>query len=227
MKTKKFNWDDTKPSITYRPGTSDEAIINAVLINRQEYNFPTFKPEVVFDVGANIGVVSVVLANIYPDAKIYSFEPVQENIDLLRLNTLPYPNVKVLPYGLGNSSGQRRIYDSDDPTNLGGFSTKIKVGDGRLIDIKDVSCVCQEFGTPDLIKIDVEGAEDEIFTSMPNLDKVRWIAGELHGVNDYKLLDLLNKNFRLQIARNFDDKVWHFHALARDWTSFGLDPSLQ
>lgn len=218
MKTKKFVWDDTKPPIVYRPGTSDEAIIQTVLVEAKEYMFPNPQtlgdPKIVFDMGGNIGVLAVILSSCYPDARIYSFEPVKENFDLLLENTKEYKNVQACNYGLGNDTGRRTIWASEDPVNYGGFSLEIK-NESRphyLITIRDIASVVKEFGVPDIIKVDVEGAESEIFESMPNLDRVKWIAGELHGIRDFQLLNLLSRHFKIQCARNFGDKVWHFHA---------------
>ena len=225
--TKLFHAFDDKPPIEYRPNTSDEAIIDAVIVKKQEYAFPNFKPNLIFDIGGNIGVVAVVLANIYPDAKIYSFEPVKENFDILKRNTEYYKNISAIQCGLGNKTEHRMIFKSSDPSNLGGFSTFIKDGgENSEIALVKMETICNEFGTPDLIKIDVEGAEYEILGDIPDIENVKWIAGELHGVNDYKLLDLLDKKFNLQLARNFMDKVWHFHAVSKNWTHEGPDRTL-
>lgn len=212
---KQFEGFPDKPPIFYRPGTSDTAIINSVFINQQEYLFPPFKPKTVFDMGANIGVTAVILANVYPDAQIYSFEPEPENFSLLEMNARSYPNVKCFNYGLSNDSGAGRLYPSTDPVNLGGFSTHIKNGPGTLVALRDIAEVCQELGTPDLIKIDVEGAENHILRAMPNIEKVGWITGELHDIEAYGLLAYLSINFHLQFKHEFGDAVWHFQALNR------------
>lgn len=219
MTIKKFIWDEEKPPIYYRPGTYDEAIIHTVLVERGEYLFPAMKPKVCFDIGGNIGVVAIVLATIYPESKVYTFEPVQSNYELLLQNIAEYPNIKALKYGLGGDTGKRRIWFSDDEKNPGGSSLVIKNSEGRneMVEVRDVATAFQEFGAPDVLKIDVEGAEAEIFESMPNLSEVKWIAGELHGIRDFQVLDLLSKHFQIQCARNFDSVVWHFHAANRIW----------
>lgn len=224
---KKFHFWEDSPALLYRPGTSDEAIIKAVLVDRTEYFFPAFKPKLIFDIGANIGIVSALFAHLYPEAKICAFEPVKENLDLLRQNAAHYPNIVVCGYGLGDDSGKRRIYHSDSPSNLGGFSLAIPHGPGELVPVMDVSEACKQFGTPDLIKIDTEGAEYEILMGMPNLEKVQFIAGELHGVNDYLLLNRLSRYFDLQLGRHFGERNWHFHALSKSWGDVSLDDMSQ
>jgi len=216
---KKFEAFEDRPPICYRPGTSDEAIIKAVIIDKSEYLFPNFEPKLVFDIGANIGVVSSLLANIYPAAKIHCFEPEKENFDLLIKNTASYENIRALKVGLGNKTEDRILYSSTDETNLGGFSNFIKDGsESQTVNIVRMDKICQEVGTPDFIKIDVEGAEYEILSAIPDISKVKWITGELHGVDEYKLLDLLSRDFNLQFGRRFFDKVWHFNAISKSWS---------
>lgn len=226
MKTMKFHFWDDKPPILYRPGTSDEAIIQSILIDRQEYLFPAGGFQKIFDIGANIGVVSVLLANLYPDAKIHAFEPVKENFDLLLQNTFHYPQIRCHAYGLGKETGMKRIYESAVKENLGGFSTEIIHGKGQEIEIESVQEFCETVGTPDLIKIDCEGAEYEILTHLPDIHNVKWISGELHGIRDYRLLDFLSGSFYLQFSKAFHQKNWHFQAIAKTWTSSGLDQLL-
>jgi len=225
--TKKFHWAEDKPPIIYRPGTSDESIIQTVLVEKKEYLFPKFDPKIVYDIGGNIGVVAVILANIYPEATIYSFEPVSENFELLIMNSKEYKNIKPLKLGLGMKTGDVTIFKSDDQNNLGGYSTHISGEEGETVSIVRMETICAKLGTPDLIKIDCEGAEYEILNDIPLLENVKWITGELHGINDYKLLDLLDRHFKIQSQRGFGDKVWHFNALSKAWTDFGRDLTLQ
>lgn len=215
---KKFESFENKPPILYRVGTSDESIIQTVFVERKEYVFPpAFDPKIIFDIGANIGVVSVILANLYPEAKIYAFEPERENYEILEKNVSSYPNVKTFEVGLGDRMCSRVLFKSDDSKNLGGFSTHIK-GKGQVADdsitILKTSTLIERFGTPDLIKIDCEGAEYEILNDVPEIEKVKWIAGELHGINDFHLLAMLNeKGFNLQLSgKHKDSKIWHFFA---------------
>lgn len=218
MELKKFYLFEDKPPIYYRPGTSDEAIIDSVLIKKQEYLFPAFSPRLIFDIGGNFGALAVLMANIYPDAKIYSFEPVKENYEILIKNADPYyPNIIVMDYGLGDANRTELCYPSEDPNNLGGFSNYIESsGKPFQIEIRDVEEVCKRYGNPDLVKIDCEGAECEILTSLP-LSDIKWITGELHSQADYELLAYLNKKFDLQFQKAFGEKVWHFHAKNKTW----------
>ncbi len=223
---KKFHAYEDGAPIYYRDRTSDTAIINTTFSSKPEYMFPMFEPKMIFDIGANIGVISTLLANIYPDAIIHAFEPVKENYEILIKNTDSYPNIKPHFYGLGSITGPRRLFHSDDPTNHGGFSLKIPTDtQTEVLEFRAMSETVRDFGVPELIKVDVEGAEFEIFQDFSQLEAVKWIAGELHGVHDFRLLDMLSQHFRLKVERNFGDKIWHFHALNKSWEDFGRNPS--
>lgn len=227
MITKLFYFDESKPPIKYRQNTSDESIIQTVLVEGKEYVFPRFKPRLVFDIGGNIGVLAVLLSNLYPEAVIHTFEPEENNFELLKENVKYYNNIVPMKVALGNKTETRKLYHSTDPNNLGGFSTFIEGDRHTTIDVIDVKKYCEKIGTPELIKIDVEGAEYEILSSIPHMEDVRWITGELHGIDEYKVLGLLQRDFRLNFSRRFEDKVWHFHGVSKLWADFGRDSTPQ
>ena len=59
----------------------------------------------VFDVGANIGLFSLFVGQVCPNARIYAFEPLPPLFDALRINTqLHGLDVKLLPCGLGSET---------------------------------------------------------------------------------------------------------------------------
>lgn len=220
QKTKKFIYDENTPPIYYRPGTSDEILIQHLLIDKQEYFLPGLEASVVFDIGANIDVMAIVLSSVYPKAKIHCFEPEPNNFELLELNTKHLPNVVLHKEALDSYNGETMIYGSDDATNHGGFSSHLKPEkeaiQGSMVKVSRMSQVCDTYGTPEIIKIDCEGAEHNILTDIPQLDKVLWITGELHGVKDFELLSKLSVTHEIQTARQFGMKVWHFQAANRE-----------
>jgi amino acid adenylation domain-containing protein/FkbM family methyltransferase len=61
----------------------------------------------VIDVGANIGLFSLLAGRGRPRARVWAFEPIAPVFDALRLNAELYaPNVKLFPYGLAASERQ-------------------------------------------------------------------------------------------------------------------------
>lgn len=224
---KYWAFDAEAPPIYYRSGTSDEGIIQTLLLQQQDYKFPSAPDlSLIYDMGANIGIASIIMTRLYPGATIHAFEPQEENFEVLKKNIEGYPKIVPHKYALGSSTGIKKLFPSDDPKNKGGFSTIIEHGEPVQIGVQSIKSVVERYGVPELIKIDVEGAECEILRNLPNIDRVSWITGELHSEDaEYLLLHILSTHFRLQLSRGFFDKVWHFQALNKSWTDFGLDAS--
>ena len=69
----------------------------------------------------------------------------------------------------------------------------------------------------DLIKIDTEGAEFDVLTSLDAefLSNVSWIVGELHGIRDFELLDFLSEWFDIDVRRTLGKRYFMFNACNR------------
>ncbi|HYN20668.1 MAG TPA: amino acid adenylation domain-containing protein, partial [Thermoanaerobaculia bacterium] len=64
----------------------------------------------VFDIGANIGLFSLIAGRGRPRGRVWAFEPIAPVFEALRLNADLYaPNVKLFPYGLGASERQAEL----------------------------------------------------------------------------------------------------------------------
>jgi FkbM family methyltransferase len=124
--------------------------------------------EVVFDVGANIGLYSIVLARtIAPQGTVYAFEPHPETARILEehaaLNHVT--NVRGFPIALGERDAAEVLRDVGRH-DLGKFSLR---GDsstaGVEVHVRTLDGMFRELGLQrlDLLKIDVEGHEPEVF----------------------------------------------------------------
>ena len=69
----------------------------------------------------------------------------------------------------------------------------------------------------DIIKIDTEGAEFRIIRALDRemVRKTTWITGELHGVQDFQLLDYLSHWFDIGLCKRYDRRTFMFHACKR------------
>lgn len=200
-------------SFFYREGTSDSAIIheNFVELTDHSYNFPEDKDiKTIFDIGANIGVIAVKMANLYPNAKITSFEPVSDNYSILEKNTKNYPNITLLKTALGKEQGTFNIYASEDAYNLGGFSFFDAGTNKEEFETVTIS-PASDFGVADLIKIDTEGSEYDILTTI-DVKRVKYILGEAHGEKDYELFAYLrDQGFDLSFKKPMGSRVFTFY----------------
>lgn len=124
----------------------------------------------------------------------------------MKHNVRHLDNVITLPVALGKETTELEYFASDDSRNLGGgsfypISSQVHLSRGKLpimspreelhkYDIRDI----------DLIKIDTEGAEHDILTSFPAevISRVSAIVGELHGIEDQKLISYLSRWFDIE-----------------------------
>lgn len=212
--------------IYYRPGSSDPHLIYKILLKRGrkgEYSLPEGgAPSTILDIGGNIGIASIYFADLFPAAKIYTFEPIPENFSILLKNTGGYSNIKAFCVALGKEDCKLQINASDDNMNFGGFSFfGLGVNEGRktAVEVKEASSFLAGLGITkvDLIKIDTEGSEFDIITALNQsmLSNVRWIIGELHGIRDFELLAYLSRWFDIEARKALRKRLFNFYASNR------------
>jgi len=184
----RMNREDCKYPFRLRIPSSDVATYRQVFID-QEYDFVVeTQPGVIVDAGANIGLASIYFANRYPDAKIIAIEPEQSNFDLLKENTAPYSNVIPVQAALWNKHEEINLIDP----GLGkwGFMTEMKSPSERLpgsichpVMAVTIDEIMRDYGLTkiDILKIDIEGAEREVFGDTSSwIGRVDAIIIELH-----------------------------------------------
>ena len=183
-----INHECVKFPFIVRNQTSDVETFEQIFI-RQEYNFVAKKPpEVVVDAGANVGYASIFFASKYPDAKIIAIEPEESNFQLLRKNAAPYKNIIPVQAALWNENGEINIIDPG-LGNWGFMTAKEKNKENstsnfcRKVKSITVDKIINDYGVDkiDIFKIDIEGAEKEVFSdSSAWIGKVNGLIIELH-----------------------------------------------
>ena len=170
----------TRPNVK-----ADKAIIGSV-ITYEEYRLPIedFKPKLIIDCGGNIGCSAVYFANKYPGAQIYSIEPEKNHFQLLKFNTCLYENIHAINSGLWDKDTFIRV-ENRGYGYLGWMTFETTEDDPNAFRTVTVSKILKNsgFDTIDFLKVDIEGAEKEVFGA-PDvhdwLSKVNVIAIELH-----------------------------------------------
>jgi FkbM family methyltransferase len=132
-----------------------------------------------FDVGANVGNYSLALRRKFPDAGIYSFEPVKNTFDLLYQNTIQH-NITINNIGFSDESGTGIIYNTVNKTHTefaslykDVFSEVFKIDDTVAttefqMDTMDNFCTNWNISKIDFLKIDVEGHELAVLKGASN-----------------------------------------------------------
>lgn len=162
-------------------GGSDIVTFDEVIVD-ECYTLPfDASPTRIVDAGANIGLTSAFLARRYPDATIVALEPDPANFALLERNLAPFPNVHPHRAALWTSTGTVRLGDPN--TGPRGYRVDETTSRGFEVDAFDLPTIMDmhDMDRIDLLKIDVEGAEVELFSDASSwIDRVDAIAIELH-----------------------------------------------
>lgn len=156
-------------------GTAKDAAIEAI----RDYGLDQIELEdgdLVVDVGANVGIVSLYLAKKFPKCQVIAFEPHPETFEYLKLNVEVngLENVCVEDYAMAGDLRMVSLGGNVDK-NAGGVHI---FGDGAKIPTITLPDVIQQ-ETVGLLKLDCEGAEWEILRGA-DLSNVKRIRGELH-----------------------------------------------
>ena len=179
--------------LVVRLGTSDINVFTDIH-RRHEYgwNFGS-PPKVIVDAGAYIGLSTSFFATRYPDATIIAIEPDEENFELLVRNTTRHSNVHTVRAALWAESGSvslmdpghgawgLRLLESDESSAVD--AEAIHLPGSRSVRAVTITEIIRDYNLEkiDLLKVDVEGSEKEIFANAnPWIDSVEAICLELH-----------------------------------------------
>lgn len=175
-----------KHAIFLRDGSSDIPTFKEIFFDKEYAIDFDIVPEVIVDAGANVGLAAIYFANRFPDSKIISIEPEQGNLKVLRKNVQDYKNVKILDKALSNVSDEL-IYVNDSGFGEWAYITeKVKKSDSfkNSIETVSISSIMKNEGIEviDILKIDIEGFEKELFESNYEywLPRTRYLVIEVH-----------------------------------------------
>jgi len=176
--------------VALRPRTSDIPTFEKIFIDR-EYAAPHLPADVrtIIDLGANIGLASVFFGQRYRHARILAVEPEPANFTLLEANTAAFGSrVRSLRAAVWKEDGHIDLHRVDEQgAPLGAWG--IQVGQRAVRGVHSTAChrldtlrAMAGFDTIDILKIDIEGAEQDIFGNRPEswLPHVRMIIIETH-----------------------------------------------
>jgi FkbM family methyltransferase len=176
-------------NLRVRPGTSDKEVAEQVFLT-DEYSWLARLDGVstIVDCGANIGATAFLFLNAFPDARLVAIEPDRGNYDVLRENLEQFGDRAI--------SVNAAVWSRDTTLRL----VRGEFLDGRewtyqakehpdssleAVPAKSLPTVLEELGAAsiDLLKVDIEGGELDLFSREPQLwlARVKNISIELHG----------------------------------------------
>lgn len=142
-----------------------------------------FSPKTIIDGGGNIGLTAAFWATKYPGATIVSLEPDGDNFAMLRRNTAPYKNVHAFRGGVWPKTAHLVVKDIGHGNN-GFIVEEADAATPGAVPAFSIADILTKMNWPsvDVVKLDVEGSEKEIFSSNYEswLPKARVVVVEMH-----------------------------------------------
>ena len=189
-------------TLHYRAGTSDEGVIDDVFTKRsydlrrldrtpaqhrradilaflEREQSKTGKRPLIIDAGANIGATSVYFLSEFPTSRIVAIEPDAANFELMRRNVEGAP-VDCVRAAVAARPGRARVVDPGEG-NWGLRTEPSDVGDVACVTIGDILQHYASTHFPFIAKIDIEGAEADLFSAnVAWVEQMPIVAIELH-----------------------------------------------
>lgn len=166
--------------VLLRCGTSDEWLLYHVF-SKKQYHIRLEKCETIIDLGANVGLTTIYLKELYPKAKVICVEPDGANYALLQYNTRGLDEVLLYNAAIGPYSGWVNVVESSIANP---WATQVAIsseGSVRMITVSDI-LEAEGIKKIDLLKIDIEGFEKELFSAnfLSWLPLVHVVVIEIH-----------------------------------------------
>jgi FkbM family methyltransferase len=175
--------------------------------------------DILFDIGANIGIYTLLAASNNPRGTVIAVEPMPANVARLCDNVAVNALGNVTPCCLGASA--KAGLEDFHLASLESGSSMHSIGDGAMtrefgesvamrvtVPVTTIDLLAERFGTPALVKIDVDGAEDEVLSGAAAVLRdpgLRSLLVEFNWTNDHphdekRLAPLSSAGFEVERA---------------------------
>lgn len=172
----------------------------------------SIKDPIIVDAGANIGLFSRLMLGRYPKAKIFAIEPEFHNFQILCDNIEKYA-VEINRKGIWSHDCKLEVV----PGDIGAWGFMVRERnqeEGDLIDAISIDSLIQNNNLDriDLLKIDIEGSEYEIFNS-DNLDWLELCNAIVVETHEHLVKGSDNLVNKILAERGFDKFVYEENQL--------------
>jgi len=185
-----FRLGSTTRKLYFRAKSSDEHVIQQILVNNQydlgrlrrfaelrdflDRRRMTGKLPLIVDAGANIGAFSLFFAGHTPDASIVAIEPEAENFKVLQMNVEGL-SVRAIRAAISSTEGVARVIDPGEGN--WGYRTENLITDDaaeNTVPRLTINEIYRQYSPrcfPFIVKIDIEGGEADLFSA-----STEWVA---------------------------------------------------
>lgn len=157
--------------VMLRAGGTDMQVFKKIFLDH-EYRLPfQASPMAIMDLGANTGLASLYFRAQFPEAQIVAVEPEEGNFAMMQRHLGGLPGVMMVRAAVWSHDGE--IFLADPGIGSWGMRVEDQLQNvsgpcsGCLVPAVSMPTLLRHFpgGRVDLLKVDVEGAEKEIFES--------------------------------------------------------------
>ena len=182
-----------------RGRTSDSDVFHQIFAQR-EYRCIDHLENVrtIVDAGANVGYSSAYFLTKFPESRVIALEPDPDNYEVAKRNLAPWGGrVTLLQAALWSAPGTVSLCDGTE-----GWGRQVSEGGG--VEAVDIPSLIERYdlGAIDILKVDIEGAEREVFRNAGWLSCVRNMVIELHGPDESRVFHnaIRHRGYRLSTS---------------------------
>ena len=196
------------PVTTFRDLTihyTDEDELNTLLEEiwrkRSYYADLNTNTPYIIDAGAHIGITTLYLHSLYPQAEFLCIEPNPQNLILLKQNLAEnnVTNVTILPKALSKTEGTVKLFTNSRWTVFSSLLPNGWTGEekGEYVDVETIPFSSLLTRPIDLVKMDIEGEETIVIReAQAKLHFIKHIIIEFHKTHTH------HEEFILKLLRN-------------------------
>lgn len=165
--------------INIRKKSTDLPTFRQIFLD-EEYRFNLQNPRNIVDMGANVGFASVYFSRFCPDAEFIAIEPDSDNYTQLLKNTTGIKKITCMNKAVWSSNCTLYLTKSKA---LGDWGVQTNEQQTEFpVETITIEQIISQFGfeTIDVLKMDIETAEEEVFRRAKWLDKVKVLIVETH-----------------------------------------------
>lgn len=179
-----------------RARTSDLDVFSQIFLHREYRCLDTLTNiETVIDCGANVGYSSAYFLSRFPNSTVIAVEPDSENFQALQQNLKPYGSrVHAIQSGVWSETVGLVMneVESGDGREWARQVRPAREGEVSVMDAVDIQSLIDLTGKDrvSILKIDIEGAEFEVFSSpawRDWMDRVDSVVVEVHSEDAYQV----------------------------------------
>lgn len=125
---------------------------------------PHLSIDTVFDVGAHIGLTALEFSDEFPNAAVYAFEPGSRNFRRMQSNLVGKPDIRLHNIGFSSVPGEAVLLCEPEHPSMARIVRRGTANTETVkLDTIDNFCAAAGVKQIDLLKIDVEGHEMQVF----------------------------------------------------------------